>query len=81
VADFRRTLLAAFPDQITGRLAGPAGGRHSQLGPCVPVTGVYSVPRGDGRRRVIREAEEVPRRVAHGSYRAAQKSDGAWRSF
>jgi uncharacterized SAM-binding protein YcdF (DUF218 family) len=34
----------------------------------------------DGRRRVIREAEEVPRRVAHGTYRAAKKSDGAWRS-
>ena len=33
----------------------------------------------DGRRRVIRECSEVPRRVADGSYRAAQKTEGAWR--
>jgi uncharacterized SAM-binding protein YcdF (DUF218 family) len=33
----------------------------------------------DGRRRVIRESQEVPRRVADGSYRAATKADGAWR--
>lgn len=33
----------------------------------------------DGRRRVIRESHEVPRRVADGSYRAAMKADGAWR--
>jgi hypothetical protein len=33
----------------------------------------------DGRRRVVRESEEVPRRVADGSYRAARKADGAWR--
>jgi uncharacterized SAM-binding protein YcdF (DUF218 family) len=33
----------------------------------------------DGRRRVIREAEEVPRRAADGSYSAADKRDGAWR--
>jgi hypothetical protein len=32
----------------------------------------------DGRRRVIREAEEVPRRVADGSYRAVEKNHGAW---
>jgi DUF218 domain-containing protein len=32
-----------------------------------------------GRRRVVRESEEVPRRVADGSYRAARKADGAWR--
>jgi hypothetical protein len=32
----------------------------------------------DGRRRVIRESQEVPRRVAEGSYRAAVKKDGAW---
>jgi hypothetical protein len=31
-----------------------------------------------GRRRVIRESEEVPRRVADGSYRAARKANGAW---
>ena len=32
----------------------------------------------DGRRRVLRESQEVPRRVAEGSYRAACKADGAW---
>lgn len=33
----------------------------------------------DGRRRVIRESTEVPRRVADGSYSAAAKANGAWR--
>jgi len=33
----------------------------------------------DGRRRVIRESQEVPRRIADGSYRPAEKVDGAWR--
>jgi uncharacterized SAM-binding protein YcdF (DUF218 family) len=33
----------------------------------------------DGRRRVIRESQEVPRKVADGSYRPAEKVDGAWR--
>ena len=32
----------------------------------------------DGRRRVLRESQEVPRRVAEGTYRAARKADGAW---
>lgn len=32
----------------------------------------------DGRRRVIREFQEVPRRVADGSYRAATRANGAW---
>lgn len=32
----------------------------------------------DGRRRVIRESREVPRRVAEGSYRAAVKKNGTW---
>jgi uncharacterized SAM-binding protein YcdF (DUF218 family) len=32
----------------------------------------------DGRRRVIREVNEVSRRVADGSYLAARKVDGAW---
>jgi DUF218 domain len=32
----------------------------------------------DGRRRVVRESQEVPRRVADGSYRAARKTDSAW---
>ena len=33
----------------------------------------------DGRRRVVRESQEVPRRVADGSYCPAEKADGAWR--
>jgi hypothetical protein len=33
----------------------------------------------DGRRRVIREWQEVSRRVGDGSYREAVKTDGAWR--
>ena len=32
----------------------------------------------DGRRRVLRESQEVPRRVSEGTYRAARKADGAW---
>ena len=32
----------------------------------------------DGRRRIVRESREVPRRVADGSFHAAQKADGAW---
>jgi uncharacterized SAM-binding protein YcdF (DUF218 family) len=32
----------------------------------------------DGRRRVLRESREVPRRVAEGTYRAARKADGTW---
>jgi uncharacterized SAM-binding protein YcdF (DUF218 family) len=33
----------------------------------------------DGRRRVIREWREVPRRVGDGSFRQVTKVDGAWR--
>jgi hypothetical protein len=32
----------------------------------------------DGRRRVNRESQEVPRRVTEGSYFPATKKDGAW---
>ena len=32
----------------------------------------------DGRRRIIRESQEVPRRVTEGSYLPAVKKDGAW---
>jgi uncharacterized SAM-binding protein YcdF (DUF218 family) len=32
----------------------------------------------DGQRRIIRESQEVPRRVADGSYRPAEKKNGAW---
>lgn len=35
----------------------------------------------DGRRRVVRESQEIPRRVADGSYRAAEKADGAWQLY
>jgi uncharacterized SAM-binding protein YcdF (DUF218 family) len=33
----------------------------------------------DGKRRVMREWEEVPRRIADGSFREASISEGAWR--
>jgi uncharacterized SAM-binding protein YcdF (DUF218 family) len=33
----------------------------------------------DGLRRVLRESQEVPRRVTEGTFRAARKADGAWR--
>jgi hypothetical protein len=32
----------------------------------------------DGRRRVLRESQEVPRRISEGTYRAARKANGAW---
>jgi uncharacterized SAM-binding protein YcdF (DUF218 family) len=32
----------------------------------------------DGRRRVIREWQEIPRRIAEGSYRDAAKTNRAW---
>jgi hypothetical protein len=32
----------------------------------------------DGRRRVLRESQEVPRRISERTCRAAQKADGAW---
>ena len=32
----------------------------------------------DGRRRVLRESQEVPRRISEGTYRAARKVNGAW---
>jgi uncharacterized SAM-binding protein YcdF (DUF218 family) len=45
----------------------------------VPVTRQNWPQIPDGRRRVIREATEVQRRVADGSYLAAHRADGAWR--
>jgi uncharacterized SAM-binding protein YcdF (DUF218 family) len=45
----------------------------------VPVTRENWPGIPDGYRRVIREATEVARRVEDGSYRAAQRIDGAWR--
>lgn len=44
-----------------------------------PVTRTSWPSSPDGRRRVIRESREVPRRVADGSYLPAVKKDGAWR--
>ena len=43
-----------------------------------PVTRDNWPSSSDGRRRVIRESQEVPRRVADGSYRPASKAAGAW---
>jgi uncharacterized SAM-binding protein YcdF (DUF218 family) len=45
----------------------------------VPVTRENWPVIPDGRRRVVREATEVTRRVADGSYLAAIRADGAWR--
>jgi hypothetical protein len=45
----------------------------------VPVTRENWPEVPDGRRRVIRESEEVPRRVADGTYQPVTKSGGAWR--
>lgn len=44
-----------------------------------PVTRDNWAKAPDGRRRVIREWHEVPRRVADGSYRQAAIVKGAWR--
>jgi hypothetical protein len=44
-----------------------------------PVTRVNWARTPDGRRRVIREWQEVPRRVIDGSYREATVVNGAWR--
>jgi DUF218 domain len=44
-----------------------------------PVTRASWPEIADGRRRVIRESEEVPRRVAEGSYGAATKTVAGWR--
>ncbi|WP_110945956.1 YdcF family protein [Streptomyces avicenniae] len=43
-----------------------------------PVTRVDWLEIPDGKRRVIREWEEVSRRVTDGSFRAAERVDGAW---
>lgn len=43
-----------------------------------PATRVTWPSSPDGRRRVIRESREVPRRVTEGSYLPATKKDGAW---
>ncbi|MBF8188681.1 YdcF family protein [Nonomuraea sp. K274] len=43
-----------------------------------PVTRTSWPDNADGRRQVIREWEEVPRRVAEGGFKDAHISDGAW---
>ena len=46
----------------------------------VPVTRDNWPDIPDGRRWVVRESREIPRRVADGSFHAAEKADGAWRN-
>jgi uncharacterized SAM-binding protein YcdF (DUF218 family) len=45
----------------------------------VPITRSNWPDHPDGRRRVIREWREIPRRVTEGSFREAKLVDGAWR--
>jgi uncharacterized SAM-binding protein YcdF (DUF218 family) len=45
----------------------------------VPITRTNWMSHPDGRPRVIREWEEVRRRVADGSYKPLHRIDGAWR--
>jgi hypothetical protein len=45
----------------------------------MPVTRTNWQRNPDGRRRVIREWQEVARRVADGTFKAANRVDGAWR--
>lgn len=44
-----------------------------------PVTRANWPHSPDGRRRVVREWQEIPRRIRDGSYRDAAIVDGAWR--
>jgi uncharacterized SAM-binding protein YcdF (DUF218 family) len=44
-----------------------------------PVTRIDWPHNADGRRRVIRESQEVPRRIAEGTFREANLINGAWR--
>lgn len=44
-----------------------------------PVTRTNWPLNPDGKRRVIREYEEVPRRIADGSFKDANITDGMWR--
>jgi uncharacterized SAM-binding protein YcdF (DUF218 family) len=45
----------------------------------IPVTRENWPSHPDGRRRVLREWHEIPRRVAEGSFADANLVDGAWR--
>jgi uncharacterized SAM-binding protein YcdF (DUF218 family) len=45
----------------------------------VPITRTNWIAHPDGKRRVIREWEEVRRRVSDGSYQELNRINGAWR--
>jgi len=45
----------------------------------VPITRINWIEHPDGKRRVIREWQEVSRRVADGSFKELNRVDGAWR--
>jgi uncharacterized SAM-binding protein YcdF (DUF218 family) len=45
----------------------------------VPITRANWIEHPDGKRRVIREWQEVSRRITDGSFRELRRSDGAWR--
>jgi hypothetical protein len=44
----------------------------------VPITRTNWISHPDGRRRVIREWQEVRRRVSDGSYKELNRINGAW---
>jgi len=44
-----------------------------------PVTRTNWPLNPDGKRRVVREYREIPRRIADGSFKEANKVNGAWR--
>jgi hypothetical protein len=45
----------------------------------VPTTRENWIGHPDGKRRVIREWQEVPRRVADGNFKELNRASGAWR--
>jgi len=45
----------------------------------VPITRVNWIEHPDGKRRVIRDWQEVSRRVADGSFKELNRVGGAWR--
>jgi uncharacterized SAM-binding protein YcdF (DUF218 family) len=45
----------------------------------VPITRANWIEHPDGKRRVVREWQEVSRRVADGSFKGLNRIDGAWR--
>ena len=67
-------LRTQLPDAVPLYAIGWEPAYHGQ-----PVTRQTWPDIPDGRRRVIREAQEVARRIAEGSYIPAVKKDSAWR--